>query len=155
MYRRVTSDDNLLQFLPGVDDSEFIVGLRREPMFSRLYQRGFSELLWGNEMFTSHTDLNFKFSDDINVSINWGGPLISARFVGGSLWADYTKLSQVQFDPLGHQKHDREFVAVGYEIKSAIHILGRPTLQRFGQAWNPQTREKLDTYYMIGIPFNF
>jgi hypothetical protein len=144
-YRLVNKNETILQFLPGVDDSKFIVGTNRMPLFTRMYQRGFHEQMWGRELFSTQTDLNFKLADV---------PL----FLGGSLWLDYTYLSSIY--RIGREKQEtditsREFLSAGWELRAGFNLFGIPTLHRFGQAWCPRNQRRLDTYYMIGVPFSF
>ena len=121
--------------------------LRGQPVFSRAFLRGFREALWGKEMISSQTDLNFKLLDSLDISFG----LLSPTYLGLSLWYDYTRLNQIQFLNGNSENKNRKFEAMGYEIKSAWEILGIPTLHRFGQAWMPD-RTRLESYYILEIP---
>ena len=164
---RLAKKDPLLQFLPGVDDSEYIF-IAGKPIFSRMYLRGFNEVLWGREMFSTQSDLRLKLVDDIDFSINLGGSLISSTYLGGSLWYDYTRLSSLLNQihehedfregttSFGNQKY-KEYIALGWEIRSAWQLLGVPTVIKFGQAYKPDRKmkfkDKLELYYILEIPF--
>jgi hypothetical protein len=142
--------------MPGIDDSEFIL-IGGQPLFSRLYLRGFSELMWGRELISTQTDLRIKLVDNINFSLKIGSiPLLSGSYLGVSIWYDYTELSRRVLIPVESilESNKSKFEAMGWEVRSAIEIIGIPTLHRFGQAWKPDFRNetKLEFYYMMEIP---
>jgi hypothetical protein len=159
-YRVVGGDSDIKQFMPGVDDHEFITGWGGRPFFSRMYLRGYSDWLMGREMLSTQTDLRFKILDDVNFSVNWGFPWFSSHYLGFSVWHDYAKLSQITD---GYRKRDGEysqcnkryFKMYGYEIQSQWNIFGIPTLHRFGQAFPIDKNDESAEYYMMEIPIRF
>lgn len=146
---RETGGDALVQFLPGVDDSEFIF-ISGEPAFSRMYLRGYEETLWGKKLLSFQNDLRFKLFDNLSLSLNWQGPLLSSSYLGFSIWTDYTKLFQP--DMSLSQDKNRIYKAMGVEATSAWNILGFDTLHRYGHAWDTKNN-KLGYYYILEIPF--
>jgi len=147
-YREV-GDNPLVQFMPGVDDSEFIQ-VNGQPAFSRLYLRGYEETLWGSRLFSMQSDLKFKIFDSLPISFNIGFPVLSAGYFGISTWVDYTKLFQPEM--LTDNPKALVYKAVGFEIKSAWNVLDVPTLHKYGYAWDTK-HNKLGYYYMMEIPF--
>ena len=149
---RLAQKDPLLQFMPGVDDSEFIF-IGGKPAFSRMYLRGYNELIWSKEMFATQNEITYKLIDGGEFSLD-AISLISASYQGVSLWYDYTKVSQI-VPVVNDDTEEKSFEAIGWEFKSAWNILGIPTLHKFGQAYDVSGK-KLDFYYILEIPiFHF
>jgi hypothetical protein len=150
LFRTVgSSADALRQHLPGVDDAEYIT-LSGQSMFSRLYLRGFEETMWGRQIVSTQSDLRFKLTDDINYSINWGIPLLSAHYLGFSLWYDYAQLSQILFLEEQAPRY-KVYQAMGYEIQTMWNILGLPTVHKFGEAFTNKGK-RISSFYMMDIP---
>ena len=140
---RLASKDRIKQFLPRVDDQDFVltdVG----PFFSRMILRGHNQMMWGKELFYIHTDLAYKLDDQFLG--------IPSHYLGLSLWYDYTNLKRreyyVQNENYQLKSLKYDYKAMGYELKGTI--LG--TRHHFGQAWKPDGK-RLRMYYMLGINF--
>ncbi|MFP4546704.1 MAG: hypothetical protein ACLFQM_01135 [Fidelibacterota bacterium] len=132
------------QFQPGLDINENIPiggGLITE----RQYLRGIDKTLVGNKLLVTKNEFWMKITDDLNFSVNLGAPLIDAGYLGIGLWTDYGKIWT--------DDGNYTFQTAGYEFKGVVNILGIPTIQRFGRAYNLDT-EALDYYYQMNLPID-
>jgi len=145
----------LKQHLPGIDDTESIT-ISDQPLFTRKFLRGFKETDIGYEIISTQNDLRIKLLDDVDASVNWGGPLLSISYLGASVWFDYTRLSPVHtFDDLYEpiKLKYREYKAMGVEMQIQTNFLLVPMLLKTGQAYEPDRKSKnLQTYIIVEIP---
>ncbi len=132
------------QYQPGFDINENIPvggGLITE----RHYLRGIDKTLVGEKMLIMKNEFWMKISDDINLSINLGNPMLDLQYIGIGIWTDYGKIYVKDVIT--------DFQTAGYEIKGLLNILGIPTIQRFGRAYNLDNK-KLNYYYQMNIPLD-
>jgi hypothetical protein len=113
--------------------------------------------MWGREMVSFQNDLRLKLIDFSEGDSGFIAPLL----LGGSLWYDFTQLNRAEYifnfeEPddifADSIRRNRQFEAMGYEIRFAARILLFPTLHRWGQAWDLKGN-KLDWYYKLEIGF--
>lgn len=133
------------QYMPGLDINENIPignGLITE----RHYLRGIEKTLVGEKLLITKNEVWCKIADDMNISLNVAVPLIDLQYLGVGIWSDYGKIwvKGQEFD----------YQTAGYEIKGFVTILGIPTIQRFGRAYNLDS-EKLSNYYQVNIPIDY
>ncbi|MBN2280592.1 MAG: hypothetical protein JXQ65_08430 [Candidatus Marinimicrobia bacterium] len=130
------------QYQPGLDINENIPvsgGLITE----RQYVRGFEVTLTGERLLITKNELWVKISDDMKLSLNFGGPLVSLSYLGLGVFSDYGMI--------WYNDKSEDFRSFGYESKALINILGIPTVQRFGRAYNAD-RKEYHYYYQMNIP---
>ncbi len=140
--------DQLPQFMPGIDEYEMIQ-FANKPAFKRYFLRGYEETYLSKEIFNSQNEIRIKLTDNLNFMAGWDGSLLSAGYVGVTLWSDYTKISRITY-PLDSEK-EKDFKANGFELKIEANILGFNTIHKFGSAYD-ETFKKLTDYYLLEIP---
>ena len=132
------------QYQPGLDINENIPiggGLITE----RRYIRGHETTLIGDRLLVTKNELWMKISDDMKMSINLGGPLVSLGYLGFGVFFDY---GMIWVDD-----EEIDFQSYGYEVKGVVNVLGIPTIQRFGRAYNVNN-EEYSYYYQMNIPLD-
>ena len=70
---------------------------------------------------------------------------MSVGYLGIGVWTDYGKIWL--------EDREMDFQTAGYEAKAVLNILGIPTIQRFGRAYNLDN-EKLSYYYQMNLPLD-
>lgn len=135
-YEAVTGEQ-LSQFLPGIDEYEYIQSTG-QPMFKRMFLRGFEVTTTGKRFLNIQNELNFKLSDDF----------LLLNYSGVALFADYSKIWKQTID-----NKDKEYKAMGVELKASINLLGFNVLSKYGFAYDYEGN-KLDEYYLFEIPFS-
>jgi len=132
------------QYQPGLDINENIPisgGLITE----RQYVRGHETTLIGDKLLITKNELWVKISDDMKLSLNLGGPLVSLSYLGFGIFSDY---GMIWIDG-----EEEDFRSYGYEAKGMLNILGIPTIQRFGRAYNIDN-DNYSYYYQMNIPLD-
>lgn len=134
----------LAQYRPGIDSYENLP-LSGGIISGRRYIRGIEKTITARRLIISKNEFWTKLSDDFNIKFVFGIPILDLKYTGIGGWFDYGKLWSGNREP--------DFKTIGYEFKGVLEILGIPTVQRVGRAFN-LSGNHLGYYYRVDIPFS-